>query len=406
MVDKALTFFLRFLAIFLQFFIIAILSNKSDADIFGFYFLSTAIFQIISYFLTFGFERIAFINISKYEGSSLIDIFSKTYLLYLKTLKKHFYIFIIALLINIYFLDVSIILNLIFLLSCFVFSLNQINSQSILGSNSPNFGVFFGRVFYLAILSIIFLLINIFEIQFSYALIILGLFLSSIISLILSFIFIIQKFSHSNVEKNDLQINFSFDQYKIQLLNITFQRLPILLLNIFFNDKLLIAVFSLIHSFVTIRGTILDILTAQYGPTFIKMYSNMINKKEIIRFFRRIQFNSFVINTIYVIFVILFGNQILSFFSNEFVSFNNLLSIYVFGNIILSIFGLSIFLDSIVNVKNSSHIRFIFIAISTLLIVSTVLVNEFQIYGLVIAIFLSWLLLNVLSYKNILKELK
>lgn len=406
MINKTWTFFLRFIATFLQFFIIAILSKKNNTDILAFYFLSTAIFQIISYALSFGFERIAIINISKYNGSSLISIFSKIYMLYLKTLKKHFYIFIIAFLTNMYFLDTNIAQNLIFLLSCFVFTLNLINSQSILGANLPNFSIFFGRVFYLVILSIIFLLISILDMHFSYKLIIHSFLISSIISLISSFIFIKINFSHSNIEKNDIKINFSFDQYKIQLLNITFQRLPILLLNIFFNDKLLIAVFSLIHSFVTIRGTIVDVLAAQYGPTFIKMHSNRINKKEIISFFRQIQFNTFMINTIYAIFVILFGNQILSFFNNEFVAFYFLLTIYIFGNIILSVFGLSVFLNSMIYVKNSSHIRFIFIAITSLLIISTVLVNKFEIYGLLIAIFLSQLLLNNLSYKNILKELK
>ncbi len=405
MLDRIATFVIRFLATFLQFFIITLISKQNNSDLLAFYFLYVAVHQVGSYSLNFGFERIAFISISK-NKSNLLKSLNEVFNRYVKSLLKNFYILILLLIANIYLFDIEIFQYFLITICCLLFSINLIVGQSIVASNSPNSGIFFVRVFYLMIISLILSYYHFFELNISKSIIIYSFLLSTILSLSVSYLYIKTNFNSKNKLKPNTTIEVSYDQYKIQLSNIIFQRLPIFLLNIFFIDKIAIAAFSLIHSFATIRGTIVDILGSQLIPNFLNMYENKMKPKILKKYFKKMQLYTLLINTIYGLLILLFGKQILNFFNSDFLDFFSVLTIYIFGNIILSFFGLSIFLNSTISIKNTNHIKNILLSILSMIIFGYLFNEIFGIHGLVIGVLLSQLLLSILSYKNILKLLK
>ena len=181
--------------------------------------------------------------------------------------------------------------------------------------------------------------------------------------------------------------------------------MPILLLNIFFSDKVTIAAFSLIHSFASIRGTIVDILGAQLIPKFLNIYENNKNTFYLKQYFGKIQFYTLIINVIYGAIILAFGSYILNFFNPNFSEYFNILVIYICGNIVLSFFGLSIFLNSNISISNSNHIKNIIMSISSMIILCFILNKYFAIEGLVIGVLISQLLLSFLSIKNVWKLL-
>lgn len=404
MLSKITTFIIRFLATFFQFFIVALISKQNNSEVLAFYFLYIAVHHIGSYILNFGFERIAFISISKNQNnfiSSVLEVFIN----YFDVLKKKLYFFALLLLINICLFNLSLIQCFLITLCSFLFSINLIASQSIVASSRTNIGVFFVRVFYLLIISLILSYYIFFDINIGKQTIIYTFLLSVLISIIACFIYIKFNYDTKNTQDSSIKIKLSYDQYKIQISNIIFQRLPILLLNIFFSDKVTIAAFSLIHSFASIRGTIVDILGAQLTPKFLNIYENNKNTFYLKEYFGKIQFFTVIINVIYGATILAFGNYILNFFNPDFTEYFNILVIYICGNIVLSFFGLSIFLNSNISIKNSNHIKNIIMSISSMIILCFILNKYFEIEGLVIGVLISQLLLSFLSIKNIWKLL-
>jgi len=404
MLNKINTFVIRFLATFFQFFLIVLISKQNNSELLAFYFLFLAFHQVGSYALNFGFERIAFISISK-NPSNVIDFLYQIFGEYFNVLIKHFYIFFLLLITNIYLFDVSILSNILMIICCLLFSFNLINGQSIIAANFPNSGIFFVRVFHLISVALIFAIYNYFELEISKDAIIYSFFASTILSLFFSFCFIKINFNKNMKLNSNTIIELSFDQYKIQISNIIFQRSPIFLLNILFMDKVLIAAFSLIHSIASIRGTIVDVLASQFVPKFLKMYDDKLDIIIMNKYFRRIQIYTLVLNSIYGMLIFVFGNQILNFFNSDFLVFSDILFLWVSANIILSFFGLSIFMNSTMSIKNTIHFKYILISICSMIILAFILSQGLEIYGLFLAILFSQLLLSILSFLNVRKIL-
>jgi hypothetical protein len=405
MLKRINTFIIRFLATFFQFFLVALISKQNNNELLAFYFLYLAFHQVGSYALNFGFERIALISISK-NPDKIIDFLHQIFKEYSKILINHFYVFILLLIVNIYLFDINLIDNFMIIICCLLFSFNLINGQSIIASNSPNVGIFFVRVFYLIIISFIFAFYNYSNYEISKNIIIYSFLLATSLSLLLSYLFIKINFSKKIKNNSNTKIQLSFDQYKIQILNIIFQRLPIFLLNILFFDKMLVAAFSLIHSIASIRGTIVDVLASQFVPKFLKMYDDKSSSSKINNFFRKIQIYTFLLNCIYGIIILFFGNEILNYFNPEFLTYFDILFLWISVNVILSLFGLSIFINSTVSIKNTLHLKFILISIFLMILLAYTLNVQLGIYGLFLAILSSQILLSILSYLNVNKLLK
>lgn len=405
MLNRINTFIIRFLATFLQFLLVALISKQNNNEMLAFFFLFLAFHQVGSYALNFGFERIAFISISK-NSNNIIDFLHQIFNKYFKILINHSYVTVLLLIASIYFFDISFLDNIIMIICCLLFSFNLINSQSIIASNYPNIGIFFARVFYLIIITLIFVLCNYLGFEISKKTIIYSFLFSTIISLFFSFLVIKLRFSKKVKSHSNIEVELSFDQYRIQILNIIFGRLPIFLLNILFFDKILIAAFSLIHSITTIRGTIIDVLSSQFIPRFLKMYNDKFDSLVILNFVKKIQKYTFFLNFIYGIFILFFGNQILSYFNIDFLIYRDILFFWICGNIVLSFFGLSIFINSTISIKNTLHLKFIVISIFLMIVLAYILIPYFGIYGLFMAVLSSQILLSFLSYLNVNKLLK
>ena len=166
MLSKINTFVIRFLATFFQFFLIVLISKQNNSELLAFYFLFVAFHQVGSYALNFGFERIAFISISK-NPSNVIDFLYQIFSEYFNVLIKHFYIYLLLFIANIYLFDISILSNILMTICCLLFSFHLINGQSIIAANFPNLGIFFLRVFHLISVALIFAIYNYFELEIS-----------------------------------------------------------------------------------------------------------------------------------------------------------------------------------------------------------------------------------------------
>lgn len=167
--------------------------------------------------------------------------------------------------------------------------------------------------------------------------------------------------------------------------------LPFIILP-FYCSSLEIGNFSISLKFVLISNLILSSLSGYFNPIFVRLYAD----KEFKQLFNLLNKSRLVLTAYfspYVLIYIIFGEQILFLFGEEFVDAKNYLNILLIGQLISSSTGLSGQLLNMIGLEKYV-MNLTFLSMLILLVLSLILCPYYKVYGLIIAMVLSNLIRN------------
>ena len=167
--------------------------------------------------------------------------------------------------------------------------------------------------------------------------------------------------------------------------------LPFIILP-FYCSSLEIGYFSISLKFVLISNLILVTLSGYFNPIFVRLYAD----KEFKQLFNLLNKSRLVLTAYffpYVFICVIFGEQILLMFGEEFGSAKNYLNILMIGQIISSSTGLSGQLLNMIGLEKYV-MNLTFLSMLILLVLSLILCPFYKVYGLIIAMVLSNLIRN------------
>ena len=167
--------------------------------------------------------------------------------------------------------------------------------------------------------------------------------------------------------------------------------LPFIILP-FYCSVLEIGYFSISLKFVLISNLILSSLSGYFNPIFVSLYADKEFKKLYILLNKsRLVLTAYFLS--YVFIFIIFGEQILSLFGDEFSHTKNYLNILMVGQVISSSTGLSGQLLNMIGLEKYV-MNVTFLSMLIFLVLSIILCPFYKVYGLIIAMVLSNLIRN------------
>jgi O-antigen/teichoic acid export membrane protein len=220
---------------------------------------------------------------------------------------------------------------------------------------------------------------------------------SIIFAMVIGLIFCIvfkKAVSFQNLQISDLKvfINKSVLIFRIyDLSNGLNGLLPFIILP-FYCSSLEIGYFSISLKFVLISNLILSSLSGYFNPIFVRLYAD----KEFKKLFNLLNKSRLVLTgyfLFYVFIIIIFGEQILSLFGDDFVHSKNYLKILMIGQAISSSTGLSGQLLNMIGLEKYV-MNLTFLSMLILFVLSIILCPFYKVYGLIIAMILSNLIRN------------